>query len=33
MFEWKVEDMKLLNQKDEIFLGKEKIYDCESEVS
>lgn len=33
MFEWKVEDMKLLNQKGGIFLGKEKIYDCEYNVS
>lgn len=33
MFEWKVEDMVLLNQKDGKFLGKEKIYDCESRVS
>ena len=33
MFEWKVEDMVLLNQKGGLFLGKEKIYDCESKVS
>ena len=33
MFEWKVEDMKLLNQKGGVFLGKEKIYDCEAVVS
>ena len=33
MFEWKVEDMVLLNQKGGTFLGKEKIYDCESKVS
>lgn len=35
MFEWKVEDMILLNQKDGVFLrgGKEKIYDCERNVS
>lgn len=33
MFEWKVEDMVLLNQKGGVFLGKEKIYDCESKVS
>lgn len=33
MFEWKVEDMKLLNQKGGLFFGKEKIYDCEYEVS
>ena len=33
MFEWKVEDMALLNQKGGVFIGKEKIYDCESNVS
>lgn len=33
MFEWKVEDMVLLNQNGGIFLGKEKIYDCEHKVS
>lgn len=33
MFEWKVEDMVLLNQKGGIFFGKEKIYDCEHKVS
>ncbi len=33
MFEWKVEDMLLLNQKGGLFLGKEKIYDCEHKVS
>lgn len=33
MFEWKVEDMALLNQKGGVFLGKEKIYACESKVS
>ena len=35
MFEWKVEDMILLKQKGGVFLrgGKEKIYDCESNVS
>ena len=33
MFEWKVEDMVLLNQKGGVFLGKEKIYDCEHKVS
>lgn len=32
MFEWKVEDMILLNQKGGVFLGKEKIYDCEYKV-
>lgn len=33
MFEWKVEDMALLNEKGGIFLGKKKIYNCESKVS
>ena len=35
MFEWKVEDMILMNQKGGVFLrgGKEKIYDCESNTS
>ena len=33
MFEWKVEDMVLLNQNGGVFLGKEKIYDCEHKVS
>lgn len=33
MFEWKVEDMKLLNQKGGLYYGKEKIYNCEHEVS
>lgn len=33
MFEWKVEDMVLMNQKGGLFLNKEKIYDCESKVS
>lgn len=33
MFEWKVEDMALLNEEGGVFLGKEKIYDCESKVS
>lgn len=33
MFEWKIEDMVLLNEKDGSFLGKEKIYNCESKVS
>lgn len=33
MFEWKVEDMILLDQKGRIYLGKEKIYDCENKVS
>lgn len=35
MFEWKVEEMVLLNQKGGLFLrnGNEKIYDCENIVS
>lgn len=33
MFEWKVEDMALLNQRGGVFIGKEKIYDCENNVS
>ena len=32
MFEWNVEDMKLLNQKSSVMIGKEKIYNCESDV-
>lgn len=33
MFEWKVEDMALLNEENNIFIGKEKIYKCEQELS
>lgn len=33
MFEWKVEDMLLLNQKGGVFVDKEKIYDCEHKIS
>lgn len=33
MFKWQVEDMVLRQQKGGIFIGKEKIYDCESDVS
>lgn len=33
MFEWKVEDMALLNEKSNIYLGKEKIYSCENKTS
>lgn len=33
MFEWKVEDMVLLNQKGGVYIGNEKIYDCEHRVS
>ena len=32
MFTWNVEDMKLLNQECNTFIGKEKIYNCENEV-
>lgn len=31
--EWKVEELKLYNQKGGLFIGKEKIYDCESKVT
>ena len=33
MFEWKVEEMKLLNEKGGIFFGNEKIYNCEHTIS
>lgn len=33
MFEWKVEDLKLLNEKCNVYLEKEKIYDCENKLS
>jgi len=33
MFEWKLEEMKLLNEKGGIFFGGEKIYNCEHTVS
>ena len=33
MFEWKVEDMKLMNEKCNTYYGNEKIYNCEHEVS
>ena len=33
MFVWNIEDMKLLNQECNIFIDKEKIYNCENEVS
>lgn len=33
MFKWNVEDMVLLNQKGGIFIGREKIYDCENTLS
>ena len=33
MFTWNVEDMALLNQKSNMFIGREKIYNCESELT
>lgn len=33
MFEWNVEDMKLLNQKSSMIIGKEKIYNCEQDTT
>lgn len=33
MFDWKVEDMVLYNQKGVIYIGNEEIYNCESKVS
>lgn len=33
MFTWNVEDMALLNQKTTIYIGDEKIYNCEHGVS
>lgn len=33
MFKWNVEDMKLLNQKSSIMIGKEKIYNCEQDIT
>lgn len=33
MFEWKVEEMALMNERTKFFLGKERIFDCESETS
>lgn len=32
MFEWKVEDMKLMNENRLTFIGKEKIFPCEYDV-
>lgn len=32
-FEWKVEDMALMNEKSNIYIGKEKIYKAESELT
>lgn len=33
MFEWKVEELKLMNERGGIFLGSERIFACESETS
>lgn len=33
MFEWKVEDMSLLNERSLMYIGREKIYNCESSTS
>ena len=33
MFEWNVEDLKLLNQRSSIIIGKEKIYNCEYDIT
>lgn len=33
MFEWKVEDMALMNERSNVYLGNEKIYSCEHEIS
>lgn len=33
MFEWKVEEMTLMNKRGKIFFGKERIFDCESKTS
>lgn len=33
MFEWKVEDLKLMNENCNMYLGNEKIYNCESKIS
>lgn len=33
MFNWKVEEMALLNERRGLIVGKEKIYACESQVS
>lgn len=33
MFDWEVEELKLYNQKGGLYLGNEKIYDCEHKVS
>lgn len=33
MFEWKLEEMALINEKTRFFLGKERIFNCESETT
>lgn len=33
MFKWNVEDLKLLNQGSSIIIGKEKIYNCEHDIT
>ena len=33
MFEWNVEDLKLLNHGNSIIFGKEKIYNCEHDIT
>ncbi len=33
MFEWKVEDMALMNEKSNIYIGNEKIYNAENKLS
>ena len=33
MFEWNVEDMSLLNEKGKFYIGENRIYACENEVS
>ena len=32
MFEWKVEDMALMNEKSNIYIGNEKIYNAENKL-
>lgn len=33
MFEWKLEDMALLNEESKFYIGKTRFYDCESKVT
>lgn len=33
MFEWKVEELKLFNEKCKTYLRKERIYDCENQLT